>query len=79
MLVVTRCSSRRRIVHSARRSSVGSGWDAVRTQIDDSRQARVVRWDEWKKIDSAERERGQKVGKEREKFTRTADMLAVLD
>ncbi|OIW28474.1 FAD/NAD(P)-binding domain-containing protein [Coniochaeta ligniaria NRRL 30616] len=54
-----------------------SGWDAVKTQID-SRQARVVKWDEWQKIDSAEKERGQKVGKEREKFTRTADMLAVL-
>jgi adrenodoxin-NADP+ reductase len=54
-----------------------SGWDAVKSQID-SREARVVKWDEWKKIDSAEKERGQKVGKEREKFTRTADMLAVL-
>lgn len=54
-----------------------AGWDAVKTQID-SRQARIVEWEEWRKIDSAEKERGQKVGKEREKFTRTADMLAVL-
>jgi adrenodoxin-NADP+ reductase len=54
------------------------GWDAVKTQID-SRQARIVKWEQWQKIDAAEKERGQRVGKEREKFTRTADMLAVLD
>jgi len=54
-----------------------SGWDAVKTQVD-SQQARIVEWEEWQKIDRAEKERGRKVGKEREKFTRTADMLAVL-
>lgn len=54
-----------------------SSWDAVKTQVD-SCEARVVKWEGWRKIDSAEKERGQKVGKEREKFTRTADMLAVL-
>jgi adrenodoxin-NADP+ reductase len=40
--------------------------------------ARVVDWEGWRRIDAAERERGGKVGKEREKFTRTAEMLAVL-
>lgn len=54
-----------------------AGWDAIKREID-SQHARVVKWDEWQKIDRAEKERGEKVGKEREKFTRTADMLAVL-
>lgn len=55
-----------------------AGWDAIKTEID-SRNARIVRWDGWQRIDKAERDRGKEVGKEREKFTRTADMLAVLD
>jgi len=55
-----------------------SGWEGVRqeTGLD---KARVVDWADWQSIDAAERERGQKVGKEREKFTSTADMLSVLD
>ncbi|KAB5535253.1 NADPH:adrenodoxin oxidoreductase-like protein [Coniochaeta sp. 2T2.1] len=55
-----------------------AGWEAIKTEVD-SQQAKVVKWEEWLKIDRAEKERGQKVGKEREKFTRTADMLAVLN
>lgn len=55
-----------------------AGWDAIKTEID-SRHARIVKWDEWQKIDRAERERGKLVGKEREKFIKTADMLSVLD
>lgn len=55
-----------------------SGWDAVKTEIDSHDKGRIVRWDEWQKIDKAEKEKGQTVGKEREKFTKTADMLAVL-
>jgi adrenodoxin-NADP+ reductase len=39
---------------------------------------RVVDWEGWRRIDAAERERGRRVGKEREKFVRTGDMLAVL-
>lgn len=54
-----------------------AGWDAIKTEID-SQQARVVKWDDWQKIDRAEKERGERAGKEREKFTRTADMLAIL-
>ncbi|KAL2157503.1 hypothetical protein VTH06DRAFT_6054 [Thermothelomyces fergusii] len=54
------------------------GWDAVRAEVPPDTSARVVHWDGWKKIDAAERERGRRVGKEREKFTRTRDMLAVL-
>ncbi|KAF7548297.1 hypothetical protein G7Z17_g7148 [Cylindrodendrum hubeiense] len=53
------------------------GWEEVRKEADSSN-GRAVAWDDWRRIDQAERERGQKAGKEREKFTSTADMLAVL-
>jgi adrenodoxin-NADP+ reductase len=53
------------------------GWEEVRRETGVSK-ARVVDWEGWRRIDAAEREGGRKVGKEREKFTRTADMLAVL-
>ncbi|KAK3323600.1 hypothetical protein B0T19DRAFT_372667 [Cercophora scortea] len=54
-----------------------SGWEGVKrdAKVD---KARVVSWADWQKIDSAERKRGQAVGKEREKFTSIKDMLAVL-
>jgi len=38
-----------------------------------------VSWADWRKIDQAEKEKGRAKGKEREKFTRIEDMLAVLD
>jgi adrenodoxin-NADP+ reductase len=60
------------------RDHEAAGWDAVKTQVD-SHKARIVTWEEWQKIDRVEKERGQKAGKEREKFTRTADMLAVVN
>jgi adrenodoxin-NADP+ reductase len=50
----------------------------VREEAGPSR-ANAVAWNDWRKIDQAERERGQINGKEREKFTKTADMLAVLE
>ena len=53
-----------------------AGWEGVRSETGVDK-ARVVDWAGWRKIDAAERERGRMVGKEREKFTRTADMLAV--
>ncbi|KAJ4228813.1 NADPH-adrenodoxin reductase [Fusarium solani] len=53
------------------------GWDGLRQEIGPSA-SQAVAWDDWRRIDQAERERGQKNGKEREKFTNTADMLAVL-
>jgi adrenodoxin-NADP+ reductase len=63
-------------------SSIGkqevSGWEGVKKELPGGADKKVVHWDGWKKIDAAERERGAKVGKEREKFTRTAEMLAVL-
>ncbi|KAL7009351.1 NADPH-adrenodoxin reductase [Cystobasidiomycetes sp. EMM_F5] len=39
---------------------------------------RIVSWQDWQAIDAAERARGAKLGKEREKFVRVDDMLAVL-
>lgn len=57
--------------------SVG-GWDAVAQEAGLTSASKAVAWDDWRKIDQAERERGRSKGKEREKFARTADMLAVL-
>lgn len=53
------------------------GWDGLKS---DSRgQAlRRIGWDDWLKIDAAEKERGRTKGKEREKFTTIPEMLSVL-
>ncbi|KAI0971351.1 hypothetical protein F4678DRAFT_461301 [Xylaria arbuscula] len=50
------------------------GWEGLRTEVD-ARNCRIIQWEDWKKIDKAERERGLAVGKEREKFTSTSAML----
>ncbi|KXX83460.1 putative NADPH:adrenodoxin oxidoreductase, mitochondrial [Madurella mycetomatis] len=56
-----------------------TGWEGVKGEVAAARvKARVVDWPGWRRIDEAERKRGRAVGKEREKFTRTEDMLAVL-
>ncbi len=54
-----------------------SGWDALQAEVD-SRDCRVITWDDWHKIDTAERERGLLMGKEREKFTSTNEMLSAV-
>ena len=41
--------------------------------------ARVVTYDDWKKIDQMEIERGAHVGKPREKFTEVSEFLSLLD
>ena len=56
----------------------GYGWDGVK-EIAEKRNCRRVSWEDWKRIDAAEQGRGQAKGKEREKFTRIEDMLAILD
>lgn len=43
------------------------------------RNIRTVSFEEWQRIDAAEIERGQRVGKPRERFTRISHMLAVTD
>lgn len=53
------------------------GWEALRHDAGPAA-ASAVSWDQWRKIDAAERSRGRQLGKEREKFTDTADMLSVL-
>lgn len=59
------------------REGAVEGWEAAKRDagLDVSR---TVSWDQWRKIDLAERERGKKFGKEREKFTTTADMLSTI-
>ena len=39
---------------------------------------RVVSFEDWQKIDAAEVERGQKIGKPREKYVSVDEMLEVL-
>ncbi|KAI0548809.1 hypothetical protein F4679DRAFT_549556 [Xylaria curta] len=56
-------------------SGESHGWEGLRTEVDKDK-CRVIQWDDWKKIDRAERERGLLAGKEREKFTSTDEMLA---
>ncbi|KAI0489723.1 hypothetical protein F4859DRAFT_461983 [Xylaria cf. heliscus] len=58
------------------RNSWGNhGWEGLRTEVDKDK-CRVIQWDDWKKIDRAERERGLLAGKEREKFTSIDEILA---
>lgn len=56
----------------------GLGWDGIRDEAE-KRGCRRVSWEDWRKIDGIEKANGMKNGKEREKFTRVEDMLAVLD
>ncbi|KAF7559450.1 hypothetical protein G7046_g4697 [Stylonectria norvegica] len=54
-----------------------SGWEGVKSEPGSS-VSKAVAWDDWRRIDQAERDRGRSMGKDREKFTSTAEMLAVL-
>lgn len=56
----------------------GLGWDGVKAEAD-KKGCRRVSWEDWQKIDAAERRKGNSNGKEREKFTKVEDMLKVLD
>lgn len=55
-------------------SSPPAGWEGLRKELPDSG-VKVVDWSGWKQIDRAERERGRREGKEREKFIHTGEML----
>ena len=61
--------------HSAK--SIKPGWQALKGEVH-ANGLQTVSWEDWQRIDTAERERGRIVGKEREKFTSIQDMLAVL-
>ena len=54
------------------------GWDVLKEEAR-KRNLRTVSWQDWKKIDEAERKRGLLLGKRREKFQNIDQMLAVLD
>ncbi|KAL8811389.1 MAG: hypothetical protein Q9223_001783 [Gallowayella weberi] len=56
----------------------GNGWESIRNE-GLIRSKRTVSWQDWLRIDAAEKARGQPFGKEREKFTDTGDMLRTLD
>ncbi|KAL9023993.1 MAG: hypothetical protein Q9196_006835 [Gyalolechia fulgens] len=56
----------------------GDGWETIQEEVA-AKGTRTVSWEDWLKIDAAERSRGKLVGKEREKFTNPQDMLACLD
>lgn len=56
----------------------GNGWDSLVQEL--TRQVpKIVHWNDWRKIDAAEKERGKDKGKERERFTSTEEMLSILD
>ena len=56
----------------------GDGWDALKGEVK-SQEVRSVSWEDWRRIDKVEKERGRGGGKEREKITRVEDMLEVLE
>ena len=61
----------------AEKGHPASGWDGVKQELGDT-STKAVTWEQWHKIDQAERGRGQSSGKEREKFVNVKDMLAVV-
>ncbi|GFF49085.1 NADPH:adrenodoxin oxidoreductase, mitochondrial [Aspergillus udagawae] len=58
-------------------NSTGLGWDGVRPEAE-KRGLRPTSWQDWERIDKAERERGQQKGKVRDKFGRVEEMLEVI-
>lgn len=62
---------------SSGRDHNAAGWEAVKQEAGPSA-SQAVSWDQWRQIDKAEKEKGQQVGKQREKFQNTSDMLAAL-
>jgi adrenodoxin-NADP+ reductase len=53
------------------------GWESLRQELG-SKARQTVTWDQWTKIDAAEKSLGRERGKVREKFITTKDMLSVL-
>ncbi|KAI9718544.1 MAG: hypothetical protein M1812_003995 [Candelaria pacifica] len=56
----------------------GAGWDGISEEVR-RKGLRRVTWEDWKRIDKVERERGKVAGKEREKMKSVTEMLSVLD
>ena len=57
----------------------GDGWEGVKRSLHlQGKRVSNISWDDWKKIDAVERDRGTKMGKEREKLRSVREMLEVL-
>jgi adrenodoxin-NADP+ reductase len=54
------------------------GWDGVKDEVI-AKGVQPLSWKDWKVIDAAERDRGKKLRKEREKFGTVKEMLQVLN
>ncbi|OQE34663.1 hypothetical protein PENCOP_c016G07402 [Penicillium coprophilum] len=65
------------LIHAPNHSS-GLGWDGVKLEAQ-RRGLRPTSWEDWQRIDAAERESGQLKGKPRDKLGRVEEMLRVLD
>ncbi|KAH8424797.1 NADPH-adrenodoxin reductase [Aspergillus melleus] len=57
--------------------STGLGWEGVRPEVR-RRGLQATSWEDWQRIDAAERDRGQSQGRSRVKFGRVSDMLDVV-
>ncbi|RAL17780.1 NADPH-adrenodoxin reductase [Aspergillus homomorphus CBS 101889] len=62
---------------NAPNQSTGLGWEGVRPEAE-KRGLRTTTWEDWQRIDRAERARGQEKGKIRDKFGRVEEMLEVV-
>jgi adrenodoxin-NADP+ reductase len=60
------------------KDSIKGGWEGIKAEAE-NRGCRRISWEDWKKIDRAEIERGEARGKKREKFRRVEEMLKVLE
>lgn len=65
------------LLNSASGGSSGLGWEGVRHEAG-RMGLRPTSWQDWQKIDAAERARGKEKGKIREKFGRVEEMLEVI-
>lgn len=61
----------------SKEETAAHGWHGVR-QDGNSKTDFTVSWDQWLQIDKEEKQCGKALGKEREKFTNTRDMLAAI-
>jgi adrenodoxin-NADP+ reductase len=62
------------------KNETGDGWHGVQKELQAKRiSLRSTNWKDWQRIDKTERERGARLGKEREKITCVDEMLQILD
>ncbi len=65
-------------LNTGRGGSTGLGWRGIEEEAA-KKGLRRVSWNDWKRIDAIEKERGRAAGKEREKFSSVREMLEALD